>query len=308
MQWYYAVNGQQQGPVEQADLAALAREGKLKPEDLVWNTTMGNQWAKASTIPELFAGADSQPSGEPPSATEWSPEARFKGQTPNRDLMAAARFALAGNWGLAIGGVLVYLLIQVVMAVIPYLGSLISFIIGGALMVGWMLFFLTLSRRQPAHVGMIFDGFRIFGTAFLANLLVGLLILAWMLPAIVIGIAGAILLAKSAIGGHAFPVVPTVLFALLFIVAMIPAMIAQYRYAMTFFILNDVDGIGSLEAIKHSTRMMDGNKWKLFCLQCRFIGWALLCLPTLGIGFLWLVPYMMTSSGSFYDDLKKGQV
>jgi uncharacterized membrane protein len=52
---------------------------------------------------------------------------------------------------------------------------------------------------------------------------------------------------------------------------------------------------------------MKGNKWKYFCLQWRFFGWALLCVLTLGIGFLWLQPYMMTSSARFYEDLKQGQ-
>ena len=54
MQWYYAVKGQQQGPVEQDELFSLARDGKLKGSDLVWNSTMGNQWVKASTISGLF--------------------------------------------------------------------------------------------------------------------------------------------------------------------------------------------------------------------------------------------------------------
>jgi uncharacterized membrane protein len=49
---------------------------------------------------------------------------------------------------------------------------------------------------------------------------------------------------------------------------------------------------------------MDGNKWKYFCLCCRFIGWALLCILTLGIGFLWLFPYIYVSMAKFYDDVK----
>lgn len=50
--------------------------------------------------------------------------------------------------------------------------------------------------------------------------------------------------------------------------------------------------------------MMKGNKWKLFCLGWRFFGWMLLCMLTLGIGFLWLVPYIKVSFAQFYDDIK----
>jgi uncharacterized membrane protein len=49
---------------------------------------------------------------------------------------------------------------------------------------------------------------------------------------------------------------------------------------------------------------MQGNKWKFFCLGARFFGWILLCVLTMGIGFLWLLPYMSVAFAQFYDDLK----
>jgi uncharacterized membrane protein len=306
MQWYYAVKGQQQGPVEQDELFSLARDGKLTGNDLVWNSTMGNQWVKASVIPGLFSRPETAGSGAPPPVSEWSSQAQFKSAMHNRDLMASARAALAGNWGLAIGGVLIYLLVMVVLAAIPYLGSVVSFIIGGPLILGWSLFFLMLARGQPGPVGMIFDGFKQFGTAFLASLLMALLIFAWALPGIIVIIVMGVLALKPLLGGgmpSVGMILPLVPLALL---AMIPAIIAEFRYSMTYFVINDTPGIGPMEAIQHSSQMMRGNKWKLFCLQCRFIGWSFLCLFTMGIGFLWLVPYMMTSKAAFYEELSKG--
>ena len=73
---------------------------------------------------------------------------------------------------------------------------------------------------------------------------------------------------------------------------------------MTFYIIAEDDSIGALAAITKSKEMMDGNKWKLLCLEFRFLGWTLLCILTFGIGFLWLIPYMMVSLAQFYDDLK----
>ena len=49
---------------------------------------------------------------------------------------------------------------------------------------------------------------------------------------------------------------------------------------------------------------MDGHKWQLFCLHLSFIGWWLLCILTLGIGTLWLAPYIQNSTAAFYEDLK----
>ena len=55
-------------------------------------------------------------------------------------------------------------------------------------------------------------------------------------------------------------------------------------------------------AITLSRKMMNGNKWKFFCLSLSFIGWMLLGILTLGIGFLFLNPYMQASKVAFFED------
>lgn len=85
---------------------------------------------------------------------------------------------------------------------------------------------------------------------------------------------------------------------------LIPGLIKMYSYAMTYYILHDNPEIGAEEAICRSMKMMDGHKWRLFCLHLSFIGWWLLCILTLGIGMLWLAPYTQNSTAAFYEDLK----
>ena len=62
------------------------------------------------------------------------------------------------------------------------------------------------------------------------------------------------------------------------------------------------------EAMEVSMQMMKGNKWRLFCLQLSFIGWAILCVLTLGIGYLWLNPYMNAAIAAFYDEVSREEV
>ena len=93
----------------------------------------------------------------------------------------------------------------------------------------------------------------------------------------------------------------TLLWTLLFI---IPGVIKGLAYALTPFILNDNPNLQNNEAIELSMAMMDGHKWDLFCLQLSFIGWAILCMFTFGIGYLWLIPYIYTSYAAFYEDVK----
>lgn len=95
------------------------------------------------------------------------------------------------------------------------------------------------------------------------------------------------------------------LWALLLI---IPGIIKGYSYAMTPYILEDRPELSGDKAIEESMRMMSGHKWELFCLHLSFIGWELLCLLTLGIGQLWLKPYISTAEAAFYENLKAEEV
>lgn len=92
----------------------------------------------------------------------------------------------------------------------------------------------------------------------------------------------------------------TFLWSLLFI---IPGIIATYSYAMTKYILAENPELTANEAIQRSKEMMEGNRWRLFCLEISFIGWDILCLFTLGIGNLWLNPYKQAATTAFYREI-----
>lgn len=84
----------------------------------------------------------------------------------------------------------------------------------------------------------------------------------------------------------------------------IPGIIKTFSYAMTPYILEERPELSANEAIDHSRAMMKGHKFDLFWLLLSFIGWGILCIFTLGIGLLWLMPYMQTSLAGFYEDVK----
>ena len=53
------------------------------------------------------------------------------------------------------------------------------------------------------------------------------------------------------------------------------------------YIMSEHPSLTANEAITESRRIMDGNKWRLFCLDFSFIGWELLCsVPLYAEGFL----------------------
>lgn len=202
----------------------------------------------------------------------------------NVDLMRMAKESLRDKWGVAIGTFFVYGLIigglQLNLSYSnPFLGhffapfaGIVSFIIGGPLTLGLAFFSLAISRSQEARFEQLFKGFNHFGTAFGAYVITAIFTLLWM------------------------------------ILLIIPGIIAAISYSMTFYIIADEPSISIMDAIDKSKKMMYGYKWKFFCLNLRFLGWALLCFLTLGIGFLWLIPYMEISFTKFYEDINGREV
>jgi uncharacterized membrane protein len=187
--------------------------------------------------------------------------------TANDILMAQARATLKWQWEPAIIAFVIFLAVSGFLAAIPILGWFLSFIVAGPLLVGLSKYFLRLFRREPVDFAQLFDGFSSLASPCIAWFLSSLFIFLWSLLLIV------------------------------------PGIIAALSYSMTYFIIADNPGIDGMEAMRKSREMMQGNKGKLFCLGCRFIGWFLLCILTLGIGFLWLGPYWVTSKAAFYQDL-----
>jgi uncharacterized membrane protein len=145
----------------------------------------------------------------------------------------------------------------------------VNIIISGPMAVGMAGFSLKYSRRQQPELSDIFNGMNNFWNGLLAYLLVLIFVVLWSLLLI------------------------------------IPGIIAAISYSQTFFILSENPSMDPMAAIDKSKALMYGYKWKYFCLGLRFFGWALLCVLTLGIGFLWLIPWTQVTMAGFYDDLKR---
>lgn len=95
-----------------------------------------------------------------------------------------------------------------------------------------------------------------------------------------------------------------VLVAILIPTLMIGTIILGLAYTIVPFVIRDNPELSAREALRKSRLMMRGHKWEMFVLQLTFIGWALLCIFTCFIGFLWLEPYITTSLAHFYEDVK----
>lgn len=190
--------------------------------------------------------------------------------------------------------------ILLIAAIVLIVWGIVTFVISGAAKFGYAIFNLNLVDGKEARFSDLFSQFGRIGSGIIMNLLMGIFTFLW---------------------------------SLLFV---IPGIIKSYSYAMTPFILAEHPEISENAAITRSRHLMDGNKWRLFCLLFSFIGWELLiCSPFLvslvllsvkfatgvnialtgalifcGISFvlffigqLFLCPYQNAALAAFYRDI-----
>lgn len=153
--------------------------------------------------------------------------------------------------------------------VLSLIGLIVSSVLAGPIAYGICSYFLRLSRDGASRLENVIDGFtNDFLGNFVLSFMQGLLIFLWSL--------------------------------LLFI----PGIIKSYAYSMAFYVKNDHPEYGWKECLDESQRIMNGNKWRLFCLQFSFIGWYILGSLCLGIGTVFVTPYQQAAVTEFYEDIK----
>lgn len=187
----------------------------------------------------------------------------------NSVLRKEARDVLGGNWAMAAVAALIYMAIASVCSYIPLVGWLVTIVV--CLPIGWganIMFYQLYRERKLPSLDSLFIGFHDFGRILGTTLLVEIYTFLWTLLLIV------------------------------------PGIIKGCSYAMTPYILRDYPELSYNAAIEKSMAMMEGHKMKLFLLYLSFIGWAILCILTLGLGYLLLMPYVATAQAAFYEDLK----
>ena len=154
---------------------------------------------------------------------------------------------------------------------LSYVLALASLFIGGCLEFGLCTYFLNNARGQKnkSDLKPLLSGFtEDIGRNMIAGFLVSVFVMMW---------------------------------SLLFI---IPGVVKGYAYSMTFFIMRDNPNISAYDAMKESEKMMKGYKMKAFLLDLSFIGWIFVGVLCLGVGILWVAPYMIAAKTELYEHIR----
>lgn len=128
-------------------------------------------------------------------------------------------------------------------------------------------------------------------------------ILAGILLLVLTVISVLPLLAVSFLAESMPDIIYIVLVAVAGIVSLVLFVVIQLHFALLYFVLLEHSEMGLGDAIRVSLGLMKGHKVRLFQLYISFVGFDLLAVLSLGIGFVWVVPYQMQVTTNFYLDV-----
>ena len=227
----------------------------------------------------------------------------------SKELKALAREALLGQYGSLIGAMFLLGMFSVILESVPvtitrnredttsliiqFVVTLIISVLVYLLQIGMTVIVLHMTRRQTYGLSDLFYTFRAHPDRFI------------IVSVIQIGIS-MILQIPAYIFLLLYPgdtIKRVLLYLLLLLAGSIVSFIVLLGFTLADLLLIDNENLGAIDALRQSWAMMHGNKGRFFYLQISFFGLALLCILTLGIGMLWLYPYMMTTEAFFYLDL-----
>ena len=233
------------------------------------------------------------------------------------DFRTEARRKLSGKWSKAVFIVLAYMALTFVIGFIEGLFpesmeeifGLVNTIINVPLSFGLVFAFLKLFNGEDVKA---FDfatlGFSNFGKSWGVAFQI---FLKMILPEIAVIVAFVILIvgymsmgimaiSTQSAGASVFSVFMLIIGIILLVASIVWLITKSYYYQLAILVAIDNPDMSGADAVEESKRLMTGKRASLFCLELSFIGWAILSVATLGIGFLWLVPYVQFANVAFY--------
>ncbi len=177
--------------------------------------------------------------------------------------------------------------------------TLINIILVGVLQTGIAYFYLNIACGKHYALGDILCGFRWHFKKSTA------------LSAIMLLLGGVCLLPYlffSFLYSHDPKSIWNVCMIISYIVAYIVSFVIELSLSQCYFLLLDFPQTSVKDLLKLSIKIMKGNKKRLLYIHLSFIPLHILCICSLCIGYLWVIPYMnMTNTLFFLDIMKSSQ-
>lgn len=229
---------------------------------------------------------------------------------PNSEIKRIARENLTGSYSLPIAASLLVSLIPTLVMlpfsflltdtsslfqnIIYYLAYFIILILTVVLQAGQCFLHLNLARKRPYSLKDLLYCFKNRPDVYILGFL---LYLVYLLPYLLISIAALY------VGMTFFDTAGLVLGIVIYLICLVLMLMRALYYAPVFLLLLDDSSQKLRPAFAECKRLMTGNRKRFFLLLLSFLGLYLLGILSLGIGLLWVSPYLLQSQVVFYLDL-----
>lgn len=233
------------------------------------------------------------------------------------ELKKMAKRQLVGNYGNAAGGMLIMYVVEMVMMVPLFIilmavsvllaenqlwmiaigiviMVIVCMVVGTILMVGYTRLCYGIVAGDGGEMGDL-----LFAVHNRLSRFVGILLL---LSVLVIGINVVTFLIVFQAGRLGHPIAGA---AAGFILGTVLTILAACRFTMALFTLIENPQMTVREAMESGKELMEGNFWRMLKLELSFIGIFMLGYVTAGIGYIWIMPYVICTNILFYMTLKE---
>lgn len=238
---------------------------------------------------------------------------------PASEIRKDAREALRGKWGKAIAIVIIYFIITLALGFVEGLAKSFSSVLYTVTEIvvalvsvpigfGIVVFFMKLKRDESVSVlDFLKEGFSHFAKAWEITLYTFLKLLLPFFCLFLVAILMIILLFFNMTANVSFGVhlTLTILAVAFYLVTIVYVVSRALLYVLAYNIAYDQPELSAKACVLKSEAYMKGNRGNYFLLELSFIGWSILAALSLGIGILWLLPYMQVAAICFYEKLAK---
>lgn len=93
-----------------------------------------------------------------------------------------------------------------------------------------------------------------------------------------------------------------------FVSGLISYVLVEILLSQKYYILSDLENIDTIGILDKSIELIKKNVLKYVKLEISFVGWFLLSIATLGVGFLFFAPYKTICEIYFYEEIKEDKL
>ncbi len=218
---------------------------------------------------------------------------------------------LKGKYSIIIPAILIYALIIFFFYIVSksvYNDSvdiLFNILITGLLYMGLLQIVIKISKGEKTKITDLFERTDLFWKASAITIVITIFTLICFTLEIIAGKSLMTFIINEANINVMLSALMIIIGVLLCSAIAVFYVILMVSWSQVYYILYENEEMPVSDIFSRSMDLMEEYKMDYIVLELSFLGWIIAGALTLGILYLWVIPYMMTTETNFYYEVKK---